>query len=338
MENKIKKCRLLYIDRIKGIAIFLVVLAHFYLFCFNNSNNFVFKTIGYFHMPLFMFISGYLSYISNYIDIYRKISRRLISYIFPMYLFGWFLFLFCKYILNNNCVYGNLINYTIFGNWYWYLKCISIFAICSLYNNIVKNLFKDIFIFLLIYILFFIGWKNSGILNDIFYLEHCTCFYPFYFLGFLAKKYGVINRFICNMYVVNICFLCFLCFLFFLFSYTETNLIIKIISRLILPTTAIIYIFSSLKKTENITNNIIYRILEYFGSKSLDIYLLHYFFLVLCNFNIIYKWTDSTNNCLIEFFIASMMSLIICYLSIITSLILKQLQIFDKIIYGKFLQ
>lgn len=52
--------RISYIDQLKGIAILLVVLGH--VIGYNNcENSFLWRFIYSFHMPLFMFISGYVA-------------------------------------------------------------------------------------------------------------------------------------------------------------------------------------------------------------------------------------------------------------------------------------
>lgn len=56
------KNRIDYIDRMKGLAIFLVVLGHVYMFSFNKSESVLPSIIGSFHMPLFMFLSGLVSF------------------------------------------------------------------------------------------------------------------------------------------------------------------------------------------------------------------------------------------------------------------------------------
>ena len=52
------KQRIDYIDRMKGMAIFLVVMGHVYGMVFNQSEDVTYKWISSFHMPLFMFLSG----------------------------------------------------------------------------------------------------------------------------------------------------------------------------------------------------------------------------------------------------------------------------------------
>lgn len=59
----ISRNRISYIDQLKGIAIFLVVLGHVIE---HNAgrDNFLWTLIYSFHMPLFMFVSGYLAYVT----------------------------------------------------------------------------------------------------------------------------------------------------------------------------------------------------------------------------------------------------------------------------------
>ena len=60
-----------YLDFVKGIAVFLVVYGHciqYFSICGDFFENIIFKYIYSFHMPLFMFISGYL--------FFRTVSRH----------------------------------------------------------------------------------------------------------------------------------------------------------------------------------------------------------------------------------------------------------------------
>ena len=60
MENRIN-----YIDRMKGFTILIVVLAHVYLMTFDMGDSLVFRFCASFEMPLFMFVSGFVAYLSS---------------------------------------------------------------------------------------------------------------------------------------------------------------------------------------------------------------------------------------------------------------------------------
>lgn len=79
MERIVTK-RISYIDQLKGIAIFLVVLGH--LIGHNaGSGNGLWTFIYSFHMPLFMFISGYLASVTSTEEAlsWSKIGRTILK-------------------------------------------------------------------------------------------------------------------------------------------------------------------------------------------------------------------------------------------------------------------
>ncbi|ROT03695.1 hypothetical protein ED388_12660 [Muribaculaceae bacterium Isolate-007 (NCI)] len=58
-----------YIDCLKGFAIFLVVLGHV-VQNYNLMDSWIFRIIYSFHMPLFMFMSGYC------FDLFAKVTGK----------------------------------------------------------------------------------------------------------------------------------------------------------------------------------------------------------------------------------------------------------------------
>lgn len=82
------KTRLPYIDSLKGFAILLVVLGHV-LQHYYPDGNFCYRAIYSFHMPLFMFVSGYVSYKAVEWGVVKKRAIQLLipffSYIFLKY-------------------------------------------------------------------------------------------------------------------------------------------------------------------------------------------------------------------------------------------------------------
>lgn len=91
--------RINYIDRMKGMAIFLVVMGHVFFFGFEQSDSIVFKAISSFHMPLFMFLSGLVAcsgIVSPYWSM-TKFGRKLGGLLMPLLVFGIFSIVLCEY-------------------------------------------------------------------------------------------------------------------------------------------------------------------------------------------------------------------------------------------------
>ena len=94
MSNEIRK-RMAYIDSIKGFAIFLVVMGHAIAWQFEDFYSvlesdemlplFWWKVIYAFHMPLFMFVSGYLfpRRFTGFKDLQSYLFRKVYSLAIP---------------------------------------------------------------------------------------------------------------------------------------------------------------------------------------------------------------------------------------------------------------
>lgn len=52
--------RIEYIDRLKGLAILAVVMGHIIYFVFHLNEDLIWGYIYSFHVPLFIFLSGYV--------------------------------------------------------------------------------------------------------------------------------------------------------------------------------------------------------------------------------------------------------------------------------------
>lgn len=87
MEN-----RIVYIDQLKGLAIFLVVTGHIYWYTYSQYQSQIFHVINSFHMPLFIFLSGILAWKENEIFTMHKlkmnIQKKIIPLLFPFLFMG----------------------------------------------------------------------------------------------------------------------------------------------------------------------------------------------------------------------------------------------------------
>lgn len=82
--------RLIHIDALKGLAIILVVLSHS-LQPYYSDETFIVRAITSFYMPLFMFLSGFVSY---KIEKWDKMKQRFFQLIIPFFsamLLTWFI-------------------------------------------------------------------------------------------------------------------------------------------------------------------------------------------------------------------------------------------------------
>ncbi|HEX8426093.1 acyltransferase family protein [Hymenobacter sp.] len=131
--------RNLLLDYLKGIAIFLVVWGHCiqfasdYDFDFFSNQTFIF--IYSFHMPLFMFVSGYLFFLTQKNKNFAKIFKSKTNQILVPLLLWTIIFLIVtnvRGILRGNFLSGITVPLfigTLTGG-FWFLWCIYIYAPC----------------------------------------------------------------------------------------------------------------------------------------------------------------------------------------------------------------
>lgn len=176
-----------FLDYIKGVLIFLVVYGHVIQFIeYKNSDLFwynpVYKIIYMFHMPLFMAISGFVSYNSIQKKSFAEIfSNRIRTLIIPIVFFGLF-DLIVGFLLGETVGLKQLpilIVKSIIGNlWFlWALFFATVITSFMRKYNLDKPLF---FLFALI---FFLLLPNP----------YDTSLYKFTFFYFLIG-YGVAQR------------------------------------------------------------------------------------------------------------------------------------------------
>ena len=172
-ENKIKK-RLYILDNIKGIQIFLVVFAHFLYeyanFEVKSLSNKIVNYIYCFHMPVFIFLSGFLSKSVNSRS-FKSIAKLLLIYIIFNFTHGLILFYYNKYKMRFNSA----------NHSYWYLLCLIYWRFSV---NYFSNQFFSIFISLIVSIL--VGFNDS--ISNVFSLKRTFSFFPYFIIGYKLSK------------------------------------------------------------------------------------------------------------------------------------------------------
>lgn len=202
-----EKYRSLYIDVVRGFAIFLVVFGHCIQYGSEYSDSYfvnpVFKFIYSFHMPLFMLISGYLFYASVNKHSFKGVCIGKLRRIF-IPLFVWvtlFLIFFDtkEFCISNIHGIWTLIN--IYFSHLWFLWSV---LFCSLVTLVIHHFFSDNLFVHFVILLYLLLLPNA---YNIFYYAFM---YPFFVAGY---GYNKIVRMHINKEKMNIVF--FLSFLLY---------------------------------------------------------------------------------------------------------------------------
>ena len=330
--------RIVFIDRLKGFAIFIVVIAHFYTFAFHGTSSLYFKFFQSFEMYLFMWLSGYVAYVSpmNVFykkEIYMKLIKRAIMYVCSAFVLSWIVE--CIWRISQ-WDFDDLFN--SFWEGYWYLKSLAIYSLLQIILHKCNKMFYEFLICIIAYILFFVGWKICPNLNFILSLEYEVCFFPFFMLGYYSKKYYVTEY----LLKYNLIFTGALIFYLITFCINNWSLHIltNLVGRFLMPLSFIIIVLCVFMKREN-NSSAFERWLESIGGKTLDIYLYH---MILMSTLGIYKldsyWTWATQTANQFFFLLSIipLALVLVYMSLGIGYIVRQSNLLRKLIYGEFVK
>lgn len=263
------KTRLVYIDILKGIAIFLVVMGHFLSWTFTEKPqdvlpSIVREIIYAFHMPLFMFLSGYV------VDLRKKtyslsggmclLKKRLVTLLLPC--MSWFV------ISGFNEVPWFL--RALFEIMVVYVICRSISLLFKRYRNYV-----ELILFILGYLVIFVITRvirGTGV-DDIFNMTQFQIMYPYFIMGYIFRKYElgplIIKR---GATCAIIGFISF----FYLYHYTTHTDSVHAIYRYILGGAGVFCIYIIVASIKNY-DNIMSRALALCGKYSIEIYLVSYY-------------------------------------------------------------
>ena len=195
MKKQTKK-RSPYIDIVKAILIILVVIGHSIQYGSGPTyiekqlffDNNVFKFIYSFHMPLFIMISGYLSYSSlNKNNLKETVISKFKSLIIPILIWSIIpFFILLDYV---NIITSIKLFLSVFSTNLWFLW--SLFYI-NILVKIINKYFKDnIFIYILLFLITFILPNNLIIKYFNIQFSLYSYMYFYFMLGYFYKKYNL---------------------------------------------------------------------------------------------------------------------------------------------------
>lgn len=186
------------LDVLKGFAIFLVVMGH--AIQYNQvdfDTNPVFRFIYSFHMPLFMFVSGFVSY-KSFDGSKTKLLKRFKALIIPFWIWFFISYLFYSlykftgnsfeiYNFDNGLLSGIIEalkspdNKSLWFLWVLFLNYLVLFVSMK-FSKRFEEVFMIVCLIVLYFINYIIGFKYLGI--------GLLCWYlPFYLMGYICNKY-----------------------------------------------------------------------------------------------------------------------------------------------------
>ena len=312
--------RIEYIDAMRGFTMLLVVYSHIssigYGVHYQSFNDFFI----HFRMPLFFFISGWVLYklgrVWDWSFFKSFLGKKFIVQIIPTVVF-----------FSINIYLTDRINFDSFketkaGYWFTY-TLFEYFLLYGFFTLLWHSLFKkeskytDFFVLLFAFTVYELSTfqfkcndSNVRPILDVIGLYEWRYFF-FFVLGTLVKKhYSKFVDVTNNKYVIGVIIIC----LTLMILFSSKFLLIpagKTIEFLIYGTLGIIVTLTFFRINEKwfTKDRLMGRGLQYIGRRTLDIYLLHYFFIP--HFKLLGNMFKDYDIAVIEFFISSLIALMV---------------------------
>jgi len=258
------KERLGYIDLLKGVAISLMVMAHILLGLKCNDQT-VSDFIYTFHMPLFMFMSGYVfdlkrKCIFGGVEFINIVKKRFLALIVPGTL--WM-----------------LIEYTSTGelSFPWFLRTlfeivVVVYLMMWLTSNVKANVWINIIALVFLYVILYVikHLIERTAMDYVVNMARLQIFYPYFAFGYLFRRYEwetLIEKY--HIYTVAL--------LLFVSSMSLKNVMpdihdVEAVCRYICAASGIMVFYHFARTLEE--NSSIVKVFKYLGLYSINIYLL----------------------------------------------------------------
>lgn len=307
--------RIPYVDKLKALAMLLVVWGHTMYFCIyheERSNDPILNIICTFHVPLFFFLSGFV--VSKAPDVH-KFLRKAYKFMMPMLVVG-----FINALLFDG-VRDFFLNGGHFG--YWYLLTLTIFYLLLMPFQLTNGK-KDFRAFIKDVVMAVAIWGAIIVLMHYFddalsplNLWGAFSFWPFFVIGYLFRKYysltiRLIDRPI-KAVVLSLSYIILLVFSYPNIDHLPLLLDFAIALVAIAALFALFRIFSE-------SNTFVDRQMLLIGNSTLDIYIYHYFFIRCINLQGIIG-----QSLFVEFIVTSFLALAILYASLFLGKLVRKI-------------
>ena len=347
-EQNSNNGRIQYIDVLRGIAILLVIYSHSLVLMVSSTNlsdlNNIFLQ---FRMPLFFFISGFFIYRNDYsFSLLKKRTRnRIRKQLWPTFIF-WILCsaIFTDWNLNN--IKANIFDMYKMGYWFTIVSVeyFAIFApiIFFFSRKKIDIKFRNIILVfsacfcISLYLLFYQSLTQISI-SKIFCIPLVLKYSPYLILGMLYRiNIEMFNKTLVGLPMMFSMGILFLVIQFFptinspIFSLRGMIVLSEIAAGIsaVLFVNAIffrIYRYSYIKNKQGCITNI----LQYIGTCTLEIYLLHYFIVYSMRSTCVARQLESFINTPYEFPIYICISFIISIICIGVVALFKRARVYS---------
>lgn len=337
--------RIEFIDALRGFTMILVVFAHVEtmgIFSFTSSTV-VGRFFQLFRMPLFFFISGYIAYKADFQWNVRNtmalVGKKLKVQIIPTLFWGsLFTIIFC-----GGDFRGFAMSTEKYGYWFT-IALLEMFLIYYAVSFFSSSKWRDAVLVAVALALFACKFPMKAVpaLNSFGEVSsmHYTCTYFQYFVfGNLASRYrDTFHRLLDNKYVMALVILLMMALSYLVIGRVEAgSSIVRYIFMglgVVCGYFGITIVFGFFRRHEPSVSSAtrVGSVLQYIGKRTLDIYLLHYFFIPDLSF--LNGYLQNGQNTVMALLVGISVSLVIVGLCLLVSNVIRLSPFLAEYLFG----
>lgn len=326
LANNSTKKRLGYIDALRGFSMFLVVFGHITTISI-GTNTILSSFFQTFRMPMFFFISGFIGYKAvDYWDkefYFKRLKTKAFVQLVPLIIF------LSLYAFTRGKSLLEYINNQLGYYWFTFVlfEMFVLYYTLSIISKFTKKWIVKIGLVVIstLGILYLSIGDRSLSIYKMLCLENLFKYFHFFTLGLFCKMYqDTFYRLVTNKWFKTIIMPLFI----ILFCVVNIGGLDKFLYSILHDITIryvgvvmVFMIFYSVRDVFNTEDQII-KSMRFVGRRTLDIYLLHFFFLPDLKF--IEPFIRGNNRTIIEFFIYTILSVSVIAMCLSVSWIIRR--------------
>ena len=348
------KKRIEYIDALRGFTMILVVFSHVELASFKiDPPLFINEVFMSFRMPLFFFISGFIGYkvgvewtSKTWLTMSRK---KLLVQLIPTFFFG----LIYTYAYQHTDFMTFVASSHKLGYWFT-IALLEMFLLvytmnwvlyqCSKKESRSRKVIALVFIYVALYLCRLIPdyLPSLSTAYDVLCLHYVSLHFPFFAFGYICSMYKeTFNRMLDHKSFAAIAIILFAVLFYVRRTYILPNLgggalifISSFFTQLAVGIMGLLVVFNTFRTyADSFTSDKrVGRALQYIGKRTLDIYLLHFFFIP--HIPQMGQLLKQGNNAVLELTFGVGISLLVIGICLVVSNIIRTSPILAKYLFG----
>lgn len=338
--QSVKGGRIEYIDALRGFTMILVVMTHVSGWVLDSVNSYS-SIMAQFRMPLFFFISGFVFYKNIVWD-----KSTLISFMrkkIPVQILTPTVFLLLYVYIKNFPIIGVVTDGFRYGYWFTYVLFIFfVFYISTMFicqwlklrhaNKEISLLLTGLFCYI---VTPFLGYYVDEKIILLLLVWHWK-YFLFFIIGTLVKKhFSYFQQTLDSKNLLLLVVVLYFCLNIFDKYVMGYNIVANIIVEFVCSICGVCLIFAFFRKYSSAftKEKVLGRALQYVGRRTLDIYLLHYFFMPLGLASVFTFFSDNKLPSL-EIFVSLFIALLIICLCLIISNVYRLSPWIEQYMFG----